>query len=199
MKFPRQFLPVMPLVLVVGSLPLAPAQAQFSQQAKLVGTGAIGGPFAEGAGQGESVSVSRDGDTAIVGGPFDNQPAVLPPGGEADAGAAWIFTRSRGVWRQQTKLVGTGAIGNAGQGISVAISGDGKTAIIGGPLDNNRAGAVWVYAQSVFAGSPGRSNCYGDSVGALARKYGGLNGAAAALDFSSVSALQDTVMDYCEG
>jgi len=44
-----------------------------------------------------------------------------------------MFTRSGGVWRQQgNKLVGTGAAGSAHQGISVALSADGNTAIVGG-------------------------------------------------------------------
>ena len=111
------------------------ALAQFSQQGpKLVGTGAIGT-----AGQGFSVSLSSDGNTAIVGGPVDNN----------QAGAAWIYTRSGGVWTQQGgKLVGTGATGAAQQGLSVSLSSDGNTAIVGGNLDNNSAGAAWVYTRS---------------------------------------------------
>ena len=90
------------------------ALAQFTQQGpKLVGTGTAGG-----AGQGLSVALSGDGNTAIVGGPDDN----------SGAGAAWVFTRSGGVWTQQgTKLVGTGAIGAAMQGYSVSLSADGNT------------------------------------------------------------------------
>jgi hypothetical protein len=70
-----------------------------------------------------SVALSADGNTAIVGGYFDNNAT----------GAAWVYTRSGGVWAQQgNKLVGTGAVGNAGQAYSVALSGDGNTAIMGG-------------------------------------------------------------------
>jgi hypothetical protein len=104
------------------------------QGAKLAGTDAVGG-----AEQGRSVSLSADGNTAVVGGPFDF------PG----AGAAWVYTRSGGVWSQQgAKLVGTGAAGNADQGASVAVSADGITAVVGGVNDNNGAGAVWVYTSS---------------------------------------------------
>jgi hypothetical protein len=64
-------------------------------------------------------------------------------------GAAWVYTRSGGLWTQQgSKLVGTGAVGGTGQGISVALSADGNTAIVGGPADNFSAGAVWVYTRS---------------------------------------------------
>ena len=107
----------------------------WSQQgSKLVGTGAVGT-----AQLGWSVAISADGNTAIIGGPFDNP----------DLGAAWVFTRSGGVWSQQgSKLVGTGAVGAAQQGYSVAISGDGNTAIVGGYQDNSNAGAAWVFTRS---------------------------------------------------
>jgi hypothetical protein len=74
---------------------------------------------------------------------LDQEAAALP------TGAAWVYTRSGGVWTQQgSKLVGTGAVGNAVQGISAALSADGNTAIVGGPIDNGRSGAAWVYTRS---------------------------------------------------
>ncbi|MGD1149477.1 MAG: hypothetical protein ABR961_16180, partial [Thermoanaerobaculaceae bacterium] len=110
----------------------------WSQQgSKLVGSGAVNGTY--GALQGNSVAISADGNTAIVGGPLDN----------SGAGAAWVYTRSGGVWLQLgSKLVGTGAVGDARQGQSVAMSADGNTAIVGGPDDNSNAGAAWVYTRS---------------------------------------------------
>jgi hypothetical protein len=107
----------------------------WSQQgAKLVGTGAAGN-----AGQGVSVSLSADGNTALVGGVSD----------DGGAGAAWVFTRSGDTWTQQgSKLVGTGAVGKAQQGISVSLSGDGNTALVGGHYDSDSAGAAWVFTRS---------------------------------------------------
>ena len=115
----------------------------FLQQGpKLVGTGAVGGSE-----QGVSVALSSDGDTALVGGDEDN-------GG---VGAVWVFTRSGATWTQQgSKLVGTGAVGDANQGSSVALSSDGNTALIGGPNDDgtgpaayrDNVGAVWVFTRS---------------------------------------------------
>src|ERR1039458_6954193 len=131
------------VALVVSAIGLPPARAQFVQQGgKLVGTGAVGN-----ASQGGSVALSADGNAAIVGGPSDNGGGV---------GAAWVYTRSGGVWSQQgSKLVGAGAVGSAWQGHSVALSADGNTAIVGGPSDkpnasdsSNGAGAVWVYTRS---------------------------------------------------
>jgi hypothetical protein len=103
-----------------------------------VGSGALGA-----AEQGFSLSLSADGNTAIVGGVDDS----------GFVGAAWIWSRSGGVWSQQgNKLVGAGAVGNTWQGISVSISGDGNTAMVGGYQDNNSAGAVWVFAAASSAG-----------------------------------------------
>src|SRR6185436_18682818 len=101
------------------------------QGGALVGSGALG--FA---GQGQSVSLSHDGDTAIVGGWFD----------DAGAGAAWVWKRSGGLWTQLgSKLVGSGAAGKARQGYSVSLSADASTAIVGGLLDGVNTGAAWVF------------------------------------------------------
>ena len=123
------------VVASLGFLALFPVQAQFIQQGeKLVGTGAVG--IAQ---QGHSVALSADGSTAIGGGYGDN----------AGAGAAWVFTRTDGVWSQQgNKLVGTGAVGSALQGYSVALSADGNTAIVGGYNDNGYTGAAWVFTRT---------------------------------------------------
>jgi uncharacterized repeat protein (TIGR03803 family) len=50
----------------------------------------------------------------------------------------------------------------------------------------------------IFAGTPGKPNCFGQSVSALAQQYGGLNAAAAALGYPSVQALQEAIMAFCE-
>jgi hypothetical protein len=100
---------------------------------KLVGGGAVGNSQ-----QGNSVSLSADGNTAIVGGWTDN----------SGAGAAWIFTRQSGVWTQQgPKLVANDASLQSWQGFSVALSGDGNTAIVGGPIEPEN-GASWIYTRS---------------------------------------------------
>jgi YVTN family beta-propeller protein len=50
-----------------------------------------------------------------------------------------------------------------------------------------------------FAGTPGNPNCHGKSVSALAKQYGGLPAAAAALGDSSVQVLQNDIAAYCAG
>ena len=111
------------------------------QGAKLVGTGASGG-----AGQGSSVALSGDGNTALLGGPNDARPAV---GIGVGVGAAWVFVRSGSAWSQQgSKLTASDESGQGQFGWSVALSNDGHTALIGGPGDNNNVGAAWVFAGS---------------------------------------------------
>src|SRR5262249_49067380 len=108
-------------------------QTWSQQGSKLIGTGGVGASE-----RGGSVALSADGNTALVGAPQDN----------SNTGAAWVFIRSNGAWSQQgSKLVGTGAVGAAQQGYSVALSADGNTAIIGGALDNAGQGAVWVFTR----------------------------------------------------
>lgn len=114
-----------------------PVTAQ-SNVPKLIGSDPIGS-----AEQGFSVAVSGDGNTAIVGGPFDN----------SGAGAAWVLTRSGGAWTQQQKLTADDANGAAELGWSVALSNDGNTAIVGGPGDNTSIGAAWVFTRSSGAWS----------------------------------------------
>jgi IPT/TIG domain len=110
----------------------------WSQQGnKLVGIGYSGLP-----GEGYSVALSADGNTAFIGGRYDDP--FVPSG--AGVGAGWVFTRSNGEWTQSgDKLIGTPYIGTPNQGYSVALSSDGNTAFIGGPFDNNDNGAVWVF------------------------------------------------------
>jgi hypothetical protein len=54
---------------------------------------------------------------------------------------------------QGSKLVVTGAVGLASQGWSVALSGDGNTAIVGGYGDNSNAGAGWAFFQPMLSSS----------------------------------------------
>jgi hypothetical protein len=106
----------------------------WSQQAELTASDEIGP-----AEFGESVAVSTDGSTALVGGEGDN----------SRTGAAWIFTRSAGEWSQQAKLTAVGQVGRAFFGNhSVALSGDGGTALVSGWGDDASRGAVWMFARS---------------------------------------------------
>jgi hypothetical protein len=101
---------------------------------KLTGGGMTGNALL-----GSSVALSSDGNTALIGGPFD----------ATGAGAVWVFTRSGTTWTQQgAKLTGSGATGAAQQGYSVALSSDGNTALSGGRSDATSKGAAWVFTRS---------------------------------------------------
>jgi FG-GAP repeat len=134
----------------------ARAGGDWTQQSKLIGTDSIGR-----AQEGTSIALSADGSTAIIGGPADNN----------FAGAAWVWTRSGGIWNRQQKLVGSGALGAAEQGISVSLSADGNTAIVGGSFDNNKAGAVWVWTRSGGVWTQAAKLVASDAIGAADQGY----------------------------
>jgi FG-GAP repeat len=111
------------------------AEGEWTQQgAKLTGSGEVGAAHL-----GFNVALSEDGDTALAGGGADS----------SGVGAAWVFTRSEGEWAQQgAKLTGGGESGSGHFGFSVALSGDGDTAMIGGLADNSEAGAAWAFTRT---------------------------------------------------
>src|SRR5262249_15021473 len=118
------------LALVLLAATLVPSQSaraqKFNVRAELVGTG-----FALPPQQGYSVALSRDGNTALVGGYLDN--------------SAWVFTLSGAGWTQQGDKL---SVDNSQFGISVALSSDGNTALVGGPNDSLGTGAAWVFTRS---------------------------------------------------
>jgi hypothetical protein len=91
-------------------------------------------------GFGRSVSLSADGDTALVGSEGDND----------NRGAAWVFTRSGSTWSKPgVELTGGEEERDKARfGRSVALSADGDTALIGGPSDRGDGGAAWVFTRS---------------------------------------------------
>ena len=112
----------------------------WTQQAKLTGGGESGS-----ASFGDSVALSATGEYALTGGSKDN----------AEVGAAWVFLRSGTTWTQQgEKLTGKEEIhegessGKGAFGFSVALSANGEYALIGGPSDNGKIGAAWVFLRS---------------------------------------------------
>ena len=171
------------LMVVLGCVLLAPAKAQFAQQGlRLIGSGATVPSE-----QGRAVSVSLDGNTMIVGGPFDTVNTV------PNAGAAWIFTRSGGSWSQVgSKLTPAFVVvppsseetGDGHFGYSVAISADGKTAIVGAPDDNGGIGAAWIFVKS----GGGWSEQQGPLIGSHAANLAG-RGASVAISADGNTAL----------
>ena len=106
----------------------------WAQGAQLTGAGESGTGLL-----GLSVALSADGATALIG----------APGDYGGVGAAWVFTRSDTTWTQQgLKLTGAKAVGKSEEGIGVALSADGNTALVGGPGDEGGEGSGWVFTRS---------------------------------------------------
>jgi YVTN family beta-propeller protein len=115
-------------------------------------------------------------------------------------------------------VVATIPVGNFPEG--VAVTPDGSRVYVANAFSNNVsvidagtnavtatipvgsgpvAFGLFIQPELRFAGTPGTANCIGQSIAALTRQFVGLNAAAAALWFSSVSALQNAIMAFCEG
>jgi hypothetical protein len=91
---------------------------------------------------GDSVSLSPDGNLALIGGPYDGSDFS----NSDPRGAAWVFTRSGSTWTQQgSKIRGEQ---NSRFGESVALSADETTAVIGGSGDVGGRGSIWVFART---------------------------------------------------
>jgi hypothetical protein len=88
---------------------------------------------------GRAVALSGDGNTALIG----------VPGRAEYAGAALVFTRTGEAWsREPGELTGEAETGAARFGKTVALSGDGETALVGGQNDDNDTGAAWGFVRS---------------------------------------------------
>jgi hypothetical protein len=86
---------------------------------------------------GTSASLSSDGNIALIGGDGNGTPD----------GGAWTFVRSGASWRHLgSKFTSSDGVGVTAFGYTVGLSGDGTTALVGGPEDNQGVGAAWAFA-----------------------------------------------------
>ena len=108
----------------------------WSQQAKIQASNAGSGDYF-----GESVSISDDGNTAIIGSPYEDS-------GGSNAGSVYIFTRSGSTWSQQARMQASDNSANAYFGNSTNISEDGDTVIVGARNANNGAGYAYIFTRS---------------------------------------------------
>jgi hypothetical protein len=107
------------------------------------------GEEADGCSFGRSVALSADGNTALIGNPRDSRFSESDADWIRNAGAAWVFAREGGEWKQQGhKLTGGEERGEGRFGKSVSLSADGRTALIGGSSDEAGHGAAWVFTRS---------------------------------------------------
>jgi hypothetical protein len=103
--------------------------------------GAIPAPSGSGVGSefGDAVSISADGDVALVG----------AQGDLTGQGAADVYVRHGGTWVQHAQLTAPDGVPGDAFGWSVALSGDGKTAVVSSPFHDDGAapfeGAAYVF------------------------------------------------------
>jgi hypothetical protein len=94
---------------------------------------------------GVAVALSDDGTTIAIGDSLDDASF-------SNAGAAYIFTKSGSTWSQQAKIMSSDLAAGDNFGVSVGLSSDGNTLIVGAdtedtsPYTNN--GAAYVFTRS---------------------------------------------------
>ena len=104
----------------------------WTQQAQLTGTGYIGLTVHQGA----AVSLSADGNTALIGGYFDS----------SARGACWMFKRTGKSWQQDGPKIVNDYSGDHGQfGYSVSLNADGTIAAIGSLHNSYLIGQPSIY------------------------------------------------------
>lgn len=113
------------------------AGGSWTQTASLVGADTVSGDSF-----GQTVSLSGDGATALVG----------APGADGGVGESYVFVDVAGVWQQSAELIDPDGAGSRavqrGFGTSVALSSDASAAIIGAPISDaggNGYGAAFVF------------------------------------------------------
>lgn len=105
-----------------------------------------------GANFGESISLSNDGSTLVVGAPFEDGAANTIDGNQAsqttnDAGAVYVFARDSGhAWSASTYIKPSHNYADAYFGWSVSVSGDGSTIVAGAPGDSNSTATSFNHA-----------------------------------------------------
>jgi hypothetical protein len=135
---------------------------------------------------GNTIALTGDGNTLVVGARFESSAATGIDGNEAhdcaavppvncsiSRGAAYVFTRSAQIWTKQTYIK------QSYQGqfpTSISISADGNTLVFGltndtksGPstgviLLYNRSATTWIPPSGIFASNPGANDYFGCSV-----------------------------------
>ncbi|MFH1418536.1 MAG: FG-GAP repeat protein [Planctomycetota bacterium] len=135
----------------------------WTQQAKLTASDPEGN-----ASFGYAAAVS--GDTTVIGAYQHNKGP-----GEPDAGSAYVFVRSGGIWTQQAQLIASDAAGYDQFGFSAALSGN--IAVIGAHTDDHvagidagsayvftRAGDVWSQQAKLTASDAAANDYFGVSV-----------------------------------
>jgi hypothetical protein len=120
---------------------------------------------------GVAVSLSADGNVALVGAHYDTV------SGKSMQGSAYVFVRSNGVWTEQQKLVASDGAAQDNFGGSVTLSSDGNTVVVGADGDDVegksnqgsayvfvRSNGVWTEQQKLVASDSAAQDNFGSSV-----------------------------------
>lgn len=140
---------------------------------------------------GQSLALSGDGDTLAVGSPDEdsssNSVNSTPDNDEANAGAAYVFTRSDFTWSQHAYVKAANNGSGDQFGGSIALSNDGNTLAVGARLEDStisgvnglpsdsgiNTGAVYVFTRNaalwdqnafIKASNPGNIDVFGDTL-----------------------------------
>ena len=115
--------------------------SSWSQTAELTASG-----LAAYAAVGLPVAVSSNGSTIVVGSPFQTV------GGNAQQGAAFVFTKSASTWKQTAELTASDGASTDDLGTGLAVSANGQTIVAGAPNHANgqgsQNGVVYVFTES---------------------------------------------------
>lgn len=112
----------------------------WSQQRKIMPAESAAGSIV-----GYSVSISFDGSVCVMGSHGASVNALL------NAGCAYIYTRIGTTWTQKARLTNPSPSTNGYFGISVSVSGDGTTVVVGCHCDDDLAvdsGSTYIYTLS---------------------------------------------------
>lgn len=168
------------------------------------GTGGAGGSGSGGGGSGGFLSAGGNGNLfgsgATGGGAFPDLTGGTVGGGFGGGGGGG----------QPGGGGGGGYSGGGGGTLShhpVFVSGGGGGGSFDAGTNQILVAGVWTgdgeviinLVSPVFAGTPGKANCHGESISALVEQFGGPKRTAKALGYDSVDALRNGIIEFCEG
>jgi hypothetical protein len=134
---------------------------------------------------GNSLALSASGDTAVLG----------APNYQELRGAAWLYVRTGSAWGSPLRRLERGSLSHQRKsrfGYSVSISADAETVLVGGPTEQNKEGAAWVFdhAPKVKSVEPNTGSTLGGTyVTIIGRNFS----EATAVRFGGVEALSFSV------
>ena len=111
-------------------LATAPAGQAAAKQQELQASDGMPGDFF-----GYTVSLTADGQTALVGAP------------NRAIGAAYVFVKHGSKWSEQQEIDSPAGATQDTYGLAVSLSGDGQTALVGAPTGNGGNGIVYSYGR----------------------------------------------------